>query len=209
MSIGYNRIAGIYDGLARIVFGKSMVQSQTIFLDQLQNCKSILVLGGGTGWWLNDLLKKYPEIQITFVETSIKMISIAKKGLKFNNRVEFVYGSVESLSAKKRFDAVVLYYFVDLFDELILNNVIKEIERRLKPEATWLATDFIEEKKWHTVFLKVMYTFFNYTTDLKTKSLPDWRKVLQINGLRIIEQQSFYLGFILSVAYRSRKQKMS
>ncbi|HEY5824352.1 MAG TPA: class I SAM-dependent methyltransferase [Cyclobacteriaceae bacterium] len=205
MSNGYNRIAGIYDGLARIVFGKSMIQSQTIFLDQLQNCKSILVLGGGTGWWLSDLLKKSPHLNITFVDSSSEMIRRAKMKLELSHHVDFIHGTVEDLQEERKFDGVVLFYFLDLFSEKDLEMVLQRIKVKIIPNSIWLVSDFVNKKKWHAVFLKLMYTFFRLTTGSNSKQLPDWQGQLDKAGLVKVKDDNFYKGFILATLYSPDK----
>jgi len=203
MNEGYNRIAGIYDGLARIVFGKSMVQSQTIFLDQLKDCKAVLVLGGGTGWWLNDLLKKHPHLSITFVDLSSEMIRIAKEKLEVKDQVDFIHGTIEDVNLARKFDGVILFYFLDLFLEKDLEKVLQKIMANTISDSVWLVSDFISKKKWHTVFLRLMYLFFSLSTGLNSKNLPDWQKQLKRAGLIKVKENNFYRGFILATLYRS------
>jgi len=202
---GYNQLAPVYDRLARFVFGKAMTQSQMIFLGQLQNCESVLVLGGGTGWWLNDLLKRFPDLKITFVDSSSEMIRRAKMKLKLKHQVDFVHGTIEDVSMDRKFDGVILYYFLDLFPGDRLPVVIEKIFNHMNANSIWLVSDFINRKKWHTAFLKMMYLFFYLLTGSTSKQLPDWQNKLENAGLLKIEEQTFYGKFILAGFYISDK----
>jgi ubiquinone/menaquinone biosynthesis C-methylase UbiE len=205
MTKGYNRIAGIYDSLAQLVFGKAMIQSQTVFLDRMQDTKSLLVLGGGTGWWLNDLMEMNPHLKITFVDSSSEMIRIAKTKLNLKHQVDFVCGTIDSVEVNDKFDGVILYYFADLFSEEGLSVIIQRLIQRMNDASIWLVTDFANKKGWHSGMLKIMYAFFGFTTGQKSNRLPDWQNQLEKAGLIKMEQRTFYGKFMESVLYRLTK----
>ncbi len=52
---GFNRIAGVYDFLAKLVFGKHIRRSQEHFLKMVIQQNKVLVLGGGSGWILESI----------------------------------------------------------------------------------------------------------------------------------------------------------
>lgn len=199
---GYNRIARSYDFLSKIVFGKSLTQSQTYYLSSLARSKSVLVLGGGTSWWLNDFITTYPQVQITFIDASSEMIRIAKEKTNGSGKINFIHGTEDSIPMDITFDAVVVFYFLDLFTNDSLPGVIKKISQTLSYNALWLATDFVNEKKWHSLFLKLMYAFFHLATGLQTSSLPKWQVHLSNQGLIQSEHTIFYNGFIYSSVYK-------
>jgi tRNA (cmo5U34)-methyltransferase len=198
MSQAFDRIAGVYDRLARLVFGKAFVQSQLVFLNRLRAGDSVLVVGGGTGWWMKDLVKINPEIKITFVEASEKMIGLAKRGIAQNNSVRFIHGTHEHIPAGEKYDAVILFYFLDLFRNEVLLSVIERLHTSLRRDALWLITDFVEGKKWHSLLLKIMYKFFHYVADLQTQSLPDWKRKMSDAGFKQVDEQAFFGRFIMA-----------
>jgi tRNA (cmo5U34)-methyltransferase len=202
MKKGFDRIAPLYDLLSRLVFGKSMIKSQLCFIDELKKCNSVLVLGGGTGWWLNDLIKKQPHLKITFVDSSLEMIGLAKAGVVSGHAIHFVHGTIESLSVGEEFDAVVLYYFLDLFPDEQLPDILQKINVHMNAQSLWLVSDFVNKKKWHALLLKLMYSFFYFTTGLNNRSLPPWEQCLRTNGLSEIKEHYFYGKFIRSVVYQ-------
>src|SRR5688572_10145370 len=103
----FNRVAGVYDILARMVFGRSIQQAQLHFLNELPTQGNILILGGGTGWILKSILKVRPLITIWFVEASDAMIAKAKQQAGNDEaRIHFIHGTEETLVPEVQFDAV-------------------------------------------------------------------------------------------------------
>jgi trans-aconitate methyltransferase len=76
---GFDSIAGIYDVLAKLVFGQSIQRAQTHFLPNARNCTSILVLGGGTGWLLRHIRQVNAAAHIVYVDASSAMLHRARR----------------------------------------------------------------------------------------------------------------------------------
>jgi tRNA (cmo5U34)-methyltransferase len=108
---GFDSVACYYDQLARLVFGSAISDSQSDHFAYVPNPSQVLALGGGTGWWLKDLLRIKPDCQILFVEPSYRMIEMARKSIGPDKRVCFMQGTAESISEDKRFDAVLFFCF--------------------------------------------------------------------------------------------------
>lgn len=197
---GFDTIAFAYDQLTRIVFGRAIARSQLQFLQLLGKCKRVLVLGGGTGWWMNDFLLANPDTRITFIDASEKMIRLAESKLQVKDRVDFIHGTHQSIPDEK-YDAVVLFYFMDLFTNEELAPLIQTIKRKINTQGVWLVSDFVNHQPWHATLLKVMYTFFNLVTGLPAFSLPEWQLHLRKQGLKQSEHITFYKGFIYSSVY--------
>ena len=117
---GFDAVAWYYDRLARIVFGKSICRSQTCFLSTLSSTSNILVLGGGTGWWLKEFLQKKPGCRILYVDASPAMLNLAKKAVGDDKRITFRLGT-ENLHATEvflNFDFEVAKSWVALLSKL-------------------------------------------------------------------------------------------
>ncbi|HEY9047693.1 MAG TPA: class I SAM-dependent methyltransferase, partial [Ohtaekwangia sp.] len=71
--MSFDSIAPVYDMLSRIVFGRSMVKSQRHFLKYIPAEASVLILGGGTGWIIQELFAVNNTCTIVYVEASQKM----------------------------------------------------------------------------------------------------------------------------------------
>jgi tRNA (cmo5U34)-methyltransferase len=194
---GFDSIAKIYDRLARIVFGRSIKKAQLHFINQIPVDADILILGGGTGWILNEILKINPHTRIWYVEASAEMISLSRKSVKGHGNIYFVHGTEDDIPSAQNFDVVVTNFYLDLFTNKKLHEVVGKILLRLKKDFKWIATDFVDEGKWwQRIMLKLMYCFFAITAKIDSKQLPDWIRILQKNGLHLISSKSFYAGFI-------------
>ena len=91
MPNNYNTIANTYDFLSRLIFQKSIVNAQVFLLNYISANSKILIVGGGTGWVLEELSKIHSEgIEITYVEKSEKMISLSKQKNIKNNKAVFM-----------------------------------------------------------------------------------------------------------------------
>ena len=205
---GYDPLAKYYDRLARLVFGQAMVRSQTFFLDWIPAGSRILILGGGTGWWLRQLLQSCPDGRILYIDASVKMLTLAREVVNNDPRITFIHGTHEVIAEVNAFDTIITFYFLDLFSQQDLGKLVKMISVSAKPNALWLVTDFVKTRKWHALLLRVMYIFFRLTTGLHNQKLPDWEKALMPEGISLLAQKMFYGEFIKAGAYKVTKQAL-
>ena len=197
-----NSIAKYYDRLAGLVFGKSLVNAQNYFLGNITATLHVLVVGGGTGWWLKEFLRTHPTCTVCYVEESSEMIRLAKQATEEDYRITFRLGTQDMIIEEDEFDAVILFCILDVFSNNQLKDVIKTIKKSLKSNAIWLVTDFVETKWWHSFVLFIMYRFFRFTTGLMNQNLPDWHGALLQTHLIEVNQKLFANGFIKSAFYR-------
>lgn len=200
---GFDIIAPIYDQLAKFVFGKSIQFSQKCFLFEIKDCSTILILGGGTGWLLQELLRINGTGKICYIEASSKMIELTKVAVKNDARVTFVHGTEDDIPPLAKFDAVITNFYLDLFTEKSLSIAVRKIGKSVMPGAYWLATDFTSGTKWwQRLLLKVMYYFFRIVSKIESSELPDWRSEIDKAGFKEQRTGIFYSGFILSILYK-------
>jgi tRNA (cmo5U34)-methyltransferase len=202
MKMGFDSIAKYYDRLARLVFGKSLVNAQTYFLNRVPPSSNVLVIGGGTGCWLKDFLQSNPHCRICYVEKSWEMLTLAREATGEDYRISFRLGNEDSIAERNEFDAIILFCLLDIFSEPELRKVVEKIKASAKPTALWLVTDFVESKKWHSILLFIMYRFFKLATGLKNQSLPDWDRGVLQTGLVQLECKLHFGDFIKSALFR-------
>lgn len=199
LSTNFDRVASYYDQLARLVYGKSIVSAQVCFLDSIPFRSKILVLGGGTGWILPQILNHTKEASIWYVEPSGEMLESAKRYCKGNN-IAFIQGTEHHLPAGIKFDAVLLNFYVDLFTEDSLQKNLQIISASLNPDAVVLVADFFKGKKWwHFFLLSIMYRFFRVACHIEASKLPDWEKALKQQHVIFRKEKFFFGGFIKSI----------
>ena len=203
---GFDSIAKYYDRLAWLAFGKSLGKAQVHFLNRVPPSSNVLVMGGGTGWWLKEFLMEKPTCRICYVEQSAEMIRLARNATNEDSRIFFLIGNEDSITETGEFDVVITFCFLDIFSDNKLNRVVEKIVVSMKPGAQWLVTDFVDTSKWHSVALFMMYQFFKVTTSLLNQKLPDWEGVLVKNDLIEVEQKLFFGNFIKSALYKFANQ---
>src|SRR4051812_19943989 len=113
---GFDRLAPVYDKLAGLVFGKAIVDAQLIFLDEVRAGDRVLILGGGTGWVLKELLRRQPACEVWYVDSSQRMIELATRNCGNPSNVHFVLGTELSIPTML-FDVVIMNFFLDLFSD--------------------------------------------------------------------------------------------
>jgi len=193
--MSYSRIAPFYDLLTRAVFGNAIAHSKKYFLHDIKTSDKVLIIGGGTGDILNNIR---PEIDVTFLDSSIRMIERAQSRAKKN--VKFRHGRLEEFNPDENYDVVVIHFFLDLFTDEALIKIVYLIHSCLTPSGKVLVAEFVEEKNWHSLMLHAMYSFFRITTGLQTTQLPNWEKSLE-KGFVLNAQKQFYQKFIKSSVY--------
>jgi len=202
----YNNAAWFYDTLARIIFGKAINKSQTCFFKKIDSGSSILIIGGGTGWILDEIAQRQSDgLEIVYVEKSSKMINAARKRLTGLNKVIFIHEAVENSVFNKSFDIVITSFLFDSFSNSTINIVFQKLAVKLKPGGLWLYSDFIEPKKlWHKLLLNSMYAFFKVVCKIEADNLPDLTLLFKKFNLDLIDENSFYGNFITGRIYKNR-----
>ena len=200
---GFDRIACIYDSLAWIFFGNKIRLAQLHHLHLVKTNDEVLILGGGTGWIALEILNAIPSARITFVDSSKRMIELARKKTK-GHVVDFIHGTEESVT-KRNFDVILTPFYLDLFPQKKLEQVVSSLITQLRSGGFWIATDFVNESWWHKIYLSVMYKFFRITCSIEASRLPIWRNALVREGLALEDEARFYKGFIAAQVWRRER----
>jgi tRNA (cmo5U34)-methyltransferase len=197
---GFDFLAPVYDPLARLIFGKSIVYSQTWFLNQVPPKAKVLILGGGTGWFLEELIKQSPSCTVWYVDASFKMIEKTRERL-LGDRVNLIHGTEDDIPTSLTFDVIITNFYLDLFSEEKLEKIIQRLSFQTHSSSRWLVTDFVDGGVWwQQCMLKIMYTFFRGVCDIEANRLPNWTNCL--NNHRWMEDscKNSYGDFIRSAA---------
>jgi len=200
---GFDRIAFVYDFLAKLVFGKSISESQKYFLNKIEDDSKILILGGGTGWLLEELSKVKPNCEMWYIDASAKMISLSKNKINPKQPVHFIHGTEQDIPLSIKYDVVITNFYLDLFVDQQLEVIMVKIRSSLKAGANWIVTDFVNNGKWgQEIMLKIMYWFFRIICNIESRKLPNWSKPIERIGAKEIESGFFYSGFIKTTLYQ-------
>lgn len=209
MANNYNNIAAYYDSLSRIIFQRSIIKAQAYLIEFINDNDTILIVGGGTGWILEEISKlQKKNVFVVYVEKSSKMIALSKKRKCENITTEFVNTSIEDYTTQQNFDVILTPFLFDNFIEKKIKYIFKKLDDYLKQKGFWLYADFVNEKEnkkaWQQLILKTMYVFFSLTAGIETKNLVDLKPYFTEQYL-LITQQFYYKGFIQAVVYRKMK----
>ena len=197
---GFDRLAPVYDRLARLVYGSSIIKAQTCSLTSIPSAAKVLILGGGTGKMLTDLVNLKPDCEVWYIEASARMMVMARER-KVRANIHFIHGTITALPDVK-FDVVITHFFLDLFSAPTLRMMIPTILLVSKPTVLWLASDFVNHGKWwEHVLLKIMYLFFRQVCSIEGDRLPEWNRIIFDAGLKKIRTNYFYGGFIESSVF--------
>jgi ubiquinone/menaquinone biosynthesis C-methylase UbiE len=204
MPANYDNSAPFYDRLSRLVFGKALVNAQVWLLPHIPKNTTILIIGGGTGWILNEITKLHPSgLYITYVEISANMMALSRKRNIGANKVEFINQAVEDAGLPQKFDVVITPFLLDNFTEDGLNVVFHHIHETLLTGGLWLNADFqLMGKWWQFLLLKSMLLFFKVLCGVPSWHLPKVRQQFDKYEYAMVDQKSFFGDFVMSKVYR-------
>lgn len=210
MNNNYDKIANHYDTLSRLVFFKSQVNAQINQLQYLPKDSSVLIVGGGTGWILEEIAKIYPSgLKLVYVEISAKMIALSQKRNCKNNQVEFVNVGIEVFRTDTLFDVILTPFLFDNFAEQRAAKVFEQLNAYLQKDGLWFLVDFSLDKTkgnwWKWLLLKSMYSFFKLLGIVEANHLIDMNPYFMNAGYKILELRLYYGNFIKAVIFKKIK----
>jgi tRNA (cmo5U34)-methyltransferase len=204
----FGPLARVYDLLSSLVFGRALRRAQQVALQAglplVGSSPQVLVLGGGPGWVLTELLRQCPTAQVLYLETSAAMLELAQARLhrqqpQAMEQVEFRQGSEQALKPTEQFDVLATFFVLDCFEPADFPAGIARLQAARRPAAPWLVADFRPPQRWwQRVLLRTMYLFFGVAVGLRAQQLPPWPTALAAMGLKEQYQSTHYGGFILS-----------
>ncbi|MEO9476877.1 MAG: class I SAM-dependent methyltransferase [Cyclobacteriaceae bacterium] len=192
----FDKIAGYYDPIKRLVFGRKLNQAYQHYLPRLKEGDHVLIIGGGTGKILRDIPF---NVRVTYVEKSRVMIRHARQYAQLDT--EFYWADFLEYESPDTYDWIICPFFLDVFDSEHLTEVIAKIKIFLKPDGRLIVTDFKAGKRLQKLFVKVMYWFFKITTNIEAGQLLDINKHILISGFEDEESSFFMKNLIFSRIY--------
>jgi len=203
----YDKIARHYDKLSRLVFFKSQVNAQIDQLTSIPAKSAILIVGGGTGWILEEISKIHNEgLQITYVELSSKMTELAKARNCGDHNVEFINTGIEDFETNQHFDVILTPFLFDNFKRDRAIMVFQKLNLLMKTKGLWFLVDFSlnkqEGKWWKWLILKAMYSFFKLIRIVEATSLIDMEPYFMAANYTKLSEQFYYGHFIKASIFK-------
>ena len=105
-----------------------------------KECKQLLEVGSGVGAQTRILLEKFPNLQITCVDSSVVHLAQARINLaSFGNRVRFVEQDACALQLEERFDAAFVCWTLEHVSSPL--QLLKGLRAHLRPGAQIYVTE--------------------------------------------------------------------
>jgi len=204
--MNFDRIAPFYQLIESATAGSLPHRCRLTHFGFLKGCSNALLLGEGNGRFLIELTKQFPEMQLTVVDSSQRMLDLARKRLQKHNiseqNVTWVNKDVREWEGEgQQFDAIVANFFFDCFRPLDLQRVIHGVARLAGPQAVWLIADFQHPRPLlrrirAEVLLAAMYVFFRKATKLNARTLTDPDEYLEDSGFELRERRTYDWGLL-------------
>ncbi|MFN8308448.1 MAG: class I SAM-dependent methyltransferase [Chitinophagales bacterium] len=199
----YNLLAPFYDFLAGSIFGQKLKLAQNIFLSSIPLNSKVLVIGGGTGIFLPELIKRTQRIH--FVDHSEKMVQLAKQRIRwFSPEMVFLTADVLEAPAAS-YDAIITFFFFDQFKMEKALALRAFLDTRTHAQTVWLVSDFCIKSTtspFHKFLLQLMYWFFQRIAHLETDQLPDIAALMQQGGWYASQYHEIRKDFIFASVWR-------
>lgn len=210
---GFDRLSRCYGPLTRLFPGDGIAASQRAFLRDVCGCSRALVIGGGSGRFVNDLLAAGFVGHVLNIDLSRGMLERTRRRLgrrapQALSRVECRLGDVSSLRPSERFDLICTHCFLDLFEESRLRRVIDRLDESLAPDGLWWCSDFTPpaggpvRRGAQRLTLSALYTFFRMTCSIDARRLPPIEDELGRLGYEVVQRREFSAGWLWSGLFR-------
>lgn len=204
ISRGFDRLAPIYDPLARLLLAGCIHESQVALLPRLPPRERSLIVGGGSGRFLADHLAVSPGLRAVSIDASPRMTRRTRARLErrgLTDRADLRVGGLECISEDERFDLVATHCFLDLFDDEELGEVVPRLDRSLEPGGFWLFSDFATPGQGvpglaRRAFVGGLYAFFRASCGITARRLPDFRAAFSKIRLTLVAESHHGAGLL-------------
>ena len=199
--MNYNYIAPFYDGLSRICFLNNQQKAHQPILTYLRSEMKILWLGGGSGWFLENIDQLNLQLEIDYVEISSVMIKAAKgRQLKHIN-INFIQQDILDFHPIYKYDLIISAFIFDHFKENECQKIFNQINPYLKQKGFWFYVDFNQEQNYiQRILTKSMVMFFNLVARIKNQDFPKIEYLF--DEMMKIEEKYYFGNYIVSRIYQ-------
>ncbi|MDO7876281.1 class I SAM-dependent methyltransferase [Hymenobacter sp. ASUV-10] len=211
--VDFDRVAGWYDGAARLVFGSAQHDAQRAALAGLPaGTPQLLVLGGGSGWVLGEVWRRRPAATVLYLEASAGMLRQAEALVRQQwpahlAQVEFRLGTEAALTTNEQFDAVLTFFVFDCMEPTGLELAVARLAACLRPGGAWLVAEFTPPRRWWQRTLQgAMYAFFRVAAGLQARRLADYEAALAAWGWHPQRASHFFGSTILGAVFSDSAQ---
>jgi demethylphylloquinol methyltransferase len=196
----YRLVGPIYDWLSAFYSGKSIHKCKVAMLDRLRPGDRVLFAGVGHGRDAVHAARRGAEVTVVDLsETMLRKFqaNLAKEGVEVPIRQ--VHGDIMKVDEVERYDMVVANFFLNVFHEDMMVEVLRHLIRLGKPGAQVVVGDFsFPTGSLPSRLLKTLYWYgavgffwlFAGNAFHNIYDYPEWMRKL---GLRVREQKHYKL----------------
>lgn len=210
-------VDGYDEHIRKLIPGYEVIHQQVdaILQSVLKPNSHILIVGCGTGYELEYLLKRHPNWKFTAVDPSLTMLQKAQEQVELldkSSQVTFIHGETSALPLENCFDAALSILVAHFIADDIKPAFFKDIYDRLNQNAVLLTYDLmtcinpqqlqalrylclaqgLTEEQCQKMLERMAQDFFSLTTE-------GYIKLLQKTGFESVQsyaQVLTYQGFI-------------
>jgi ubiquinone/menaquinone biosynthesis C-methylase UbiE len=207
-AMSFDRLAPFYRGMEFILAGRKLQRCRLAWMDEVKDCREVLIVGEGPGRFLTECIKKLPKAQILCLDDSAAMLAQARLALQREGQdsrhVTFVQATLpEWKPPSGKFDLLVTHFFLDCFPPEQLRQVVSQLASGAQPGARWLLADFCEPPRgvarWRAkLILTMAYAFFGLATRLPARRLTEPDRYLEENGMGLKGRRTYEGGLLHS-----------
>jgi SAM-dependent methyltransferase len=223
--MSYDGLAPFYGLLERLVFRGQMQRCRCALLPEiaaeLPEGASVLSLGEGRGSFVRALAQLRPDLTLTVLDGSERMLSVARRRLEKSapetaTRARWLHAELLSAdlaedpsadpcadpaAVGEGFALIACCFFLDSFEGAELESVLHRILAWLAPEGRVLICDFrqaprglarVRSRAW----LRLLYASFAWSTGLRARRLEDPEPLL-LRGRCVLMKDWRGLGGLL------------
>ncbi len=192
-----------------MVFFGAQTRVQADQLSVLPVAGNLLIVGGGSGWILEEIARRVSSpLDIQYVESSAEMLARARKRDPGVHRVLFIHLPIADFEGVFSYDAVITPFLFDNFSEEEAMEVFNHIHHQLLPGGYWLFSDFSADHAraswWQRAMLVAMYDFFRVVADVRANGLVEMHTRFLAAGYRVEQDKGYYGRFIRGTVYRRK-----
>lgn len=208
----FDLLAPVYPALERLLAGPRLQRCRTAWIDELAGARRLLIAGVGHGPALAPILRRHPQLRVTCVDASERMLAVARsRALHAGadlDRVEFIHAALPDWPPPAgRYDAIATHFFLDCFTPAQLEAVVTTLARAATPDVRWIVSDFTlparGPARWRALLVhRLMYTFFRLATRLPASRVTPPDDLLAAHGFRLLHRRVFDWGLLHADLWR-------
>lgn len=209
----FDRLSRVYRWMEYFSFGPYLQQCRALRMAEMTSCRRALVYGDGDGRFLAELVRRAPEIRVTTVDASRKMLLRVAERLPKAAQVCLVHadalGCEPAGFADAPFDLVVSHFFLDCFSDAEIASLLTRVNRGVGRATLWVVSDFAIPQRARarlvgTLLVRGLYLAFGLLAGLRTRRLPDHARAMREAGWVLEDRRELLFGLLVSESWRRR-----